>query len=122
MAEPNLINTSSCYFKQATFENIASSGGTGTTLVSSTTDKHKKVVSIFFCNTTGSTVQIYMYDSSTSGSRYYLYQVDIPSKSTLVAVTKDTPIHFVEGSHSLVAYASGTGVDCHVNLEEYDDA
>lgn len=122
MAEPNLINTSSCYFKQATFENIASSGGTGTTLVSSTTDKHKKVVSIFFCNTTGSTVTIDMYDSSTAGSRYYLYQVDIPSKSTLVAVTKDTPIHFVEGSHSLVAYASGTGVDCHVNLEEYDDA
>lgn len=119
MAEPNLINTSSCYLKQLTFENISTSA---TTLVSSTTDKHKKVVSIFFCNTTASTVTINMYDASTAGSRYYLYEVDIPAKSTLVAVTKDTPIHFVEGSHSIVALASGTGVDCHVNWEEYDDA
>lgn len=122
MAVPNLINTSSCYFKQLTFENISSTAGSGTSIVTSTTDKHKKVVSIFFCNTTGSTVTISMYDSSTSGSRYYLYEVDIPAKSTLVAVTKDTPIHFEEGSHTLVALASGTGVDCHVNWEEYDDA
>ena len=119
MANPNLINTSSCYLKQATFENISTSF---TTLVSNTTDKHKKIVSIFFCNTTGSTVTIDMYDSSTAGSRYYLYEVDIPAKSTLVAVTKDTPIHFMDGSHSLSAKASATGIDCHVNWEEYDDA
>ena len=118
MANPNLINTSSCYLDHA----YGGVGTTATTLLSNTTHKMKKVVSIYFCNTTASTKTISMYDSNPGTDRYYLKDVDIPSKSTLVAVTKDAPIHFEDYTHSLAAIANATGVDFVINWEEYDDA
>lgn len=118
MADPNLINVTSCILDEA----IGGVGTTATTLVTYTNNKLKKIVSIYFCNTTASTQTISMYDSNPGTNRYYLKDVDIPSKSTLVAVTKDAPLHFGDSTHSLVAIASATGVDFVINWEEYDDA
>ena len=87
-------------------------------MLSYTNNKLKKIVSIYFCNTTASTKTISMYDSNPGTNRYYLKDVDIPAKSTLVAVTKDAPIHFEDVTHNLTAIANATGVDFSINWED----
>ena len=124
MANPNLINTSSCFGNFINFQNVAAQSSGGTTLLSgsSLTDKLRKVVLITFCNTTSSVRTIRLYESSTSGSGYILYDVDLPAKATLVAIDRETPLYMPEGSRSLLAAADSTGVDVTIVYEEYDDA
>lgn len=120
MAQPNLINTSSCFLNFVSFENIST--GT-TTLLSSATDKQRKIVSLYACNTGSSTATFDLYLSATGPTvRYICNDVPIPSKTTLVVITRDSPVHFNEGSHILVMSASATGIDVYCSYEEYDDA
>ena len=121
MANPNLINTTSCLLKTVILGSIATSVP-GTTALSSITGKHQKVVAAYFCNTTASTVTIDLYHNSQGGQKYYFKSVDLPGNTTIVGVTKDAPIHFPEGSHTLCVQASASGVDVLLSVEEYDDA
>lgn len=119
MAQPNLINTTSCFLNHVTFENVST--GT-TTLLSSATDKQRKIVSLYACNTGSSTATLDVYLAVTGGSRYICNDVPIPAKTTLVVITRDAPVHFSEGSHALTMSASATGIDVYCSYEEYDDA
>ena len=119
MAQPNLINTTSCFLNFVTFENIST--GT-TTLLASATDKQRKIVSLYVCNTGSSTATFDLYFSATGATRYICNDVPIPAKTTLVVITRDAPVHFSEGSHALTMSASATGIDVYCSYEEYDDA
>lgn len=118
MANPDLINATSCILQTLG----GAVGTTDTTVLSSTTHKMKKVVSVYFCNTSASTVTVDFYNANPGTDYYYVKDVDIPAKSTLVVVTKDSPIHFSDTTHSLVAIANATGVTYALAYEEYDDA
>lgn len=118
MANPDLINATSCILQQTGGE----IGTTVTSVLSTTTHKMKKVVSVYFCNTSASTVTVDFYLSHPAPNYYFVKDVDIPAKSTLVVVTKDSPIHFSDTTHTLVAIASATGVTYAIAFEEYDDA
>lgn len=119
MAQPNLINTTSCFLNFVTFENIST--GT-TTLLASATDKQRKIVSLYACNTGSSTATLDVYLNASGNIRYICNDVSIPSKATLVVITRDAPVHFSEGTHALVLSASATGIDVYCSYEEYDDA
>ena len=118
MANPNLINTTTAYLES----NHGAVTTSPVTIVPYTSNKIKKIVSIYFCNTTASTITVSMFDANPGTDRYLLKDVDIPTKSTLVAVTKDTPIHFEDFTHNLDCTANALGVDFFVSWEEYDDA
>tara|TARA_R100000149_G_C5837645_1_gene110900 strand:- start:492 stop:848 length:357 start_codon:yes stop_codon:yes gene_type:complete len=118
MAQPNLINTTSCFLKFATVAVSTS----GQTLLSSATDKQRKIVSLYACNTGTATKTLDIYFTATGVTRYVVKEVPIPAKTTLVVITRDTPVHFEEGNHSLTINGSATGIDVYMSYEEYDDA
>lgn len=126
MANPNLINTSSCELQQGLFllgtspSNLA---GSKLTVNNPFLNKIVKVVSLYVSNITASTQTVTVqFNNPGSVLRYLAYQVDVPAKSTLVLITKDSPVHLVE-YQNLEAYTTGSNLlHAVVSTEVYDDA
>jgi hypothetical protein len=122
MAAPNILTATSVYGKTT---------GAALTLTQTTAvlacpaNKALKVNSIIVSNVDGSTsvdVTVYFYDSSAVARRAIAYQVTVPAKSTLVVLSKDTPI-YLEESDEIEAGASATSdAEIIVSYEEIDDA
>jgi len=126
MAQPNLINTTSCLVDNSAF-NLGSSpseiAGSRTTVSNPYVNKSVKVVSCYFSNVTSST-QIFSANLNNPGNivRYLAYQIEIPAKSTIVLITKDSPVYLSEYD-ALEAFSTGSNlVHAVCNFEIYDDA
>lgn len=126
MAQPNLINTSSCLIENNYFSLTTTAGTVAGSKVTSNNpyvNKVIKVVSFYASNITASTQTITVLFSNPGNVITYLaYQVDVPVKSTLVLITKDSPVYLEEYAN-LEAFASTTNsIHATVVYEVYDDA
>ena len=126
MAEPNLINTTSCLLESSKF-NLGSSASTlaGSKATSGNpyVNKSIKIVSCYFANVTTST-QVVTAQINNAGNvpRLLAYQIAIPAKATLVLITKDSPI-YLEEYDNFEAFSTGQNlVHAITNFEIYDDA
>jgi hypothetical protein len=126
MAEPNLINTTSCYIESTKFNlgtSISTLAGSKATTSNPYLNKSIKVVSCYFANATAST-QVVTAQINNPGSivRYLAYQTAVPAKSTLVLITRDAPVHLME-YEAFEAYTTGSNlIHAITNFELYDDA
>ncbi len=126
MAEPNLINTTSCLVENSAFLLTASEtqiAGSKATSGNPYLNKSVKVVSLYLCNYSSGTKTANVFlNNAGSVVRYIAYQVSIPANTTLVVVTKDSPI-YLEEYDCLSALASATNsIHAVCNFEIYDDA
>ena len=126
MANPNLINTTSCEIQHAGYiltSTPATIAGSKTTISNPYQNKSIKVVSCYFANVTAFTQTVSVNTNNPGGIiRFYAIQVAIPARSTLVLATKDSPIHLSE-FQCLEAYSTGSDlIHAQVNFEVYDDA
>lgn len=122
MAAPNVVNVSSIYGKT-----------TGLALTSSSQDiltcaanKLLKINSIIVANVDGSnqdavTVGWYNVDNTTTFK--LAHSVDVPAKSTLIVLGKDSPIYLEEGDKITALGSAASGdLEIIVSYEELDDA
>lgn len=126
MAEPNLINTTSCLVENNNALLTTSESqiaGSRATSGNPYLNKSIKVVSLYLCNYSSATKTATVYMNNAGNViRYIAYQVSIPANTTLVVVTKDSPI-YLEEYDSLSALASATNsIHAVCNFEIYDDA
>lgn len=126
MANPNLINTSSCLLEHNNYSLSSSPiavAGSRVTVNNPYLNKVIKVVSFYVSNITTATYTVTVqYNNPGNLPRYIAYQVDVPAKSTLVLITKDSPVH-LEEYQNLEAYSTGSNLlHASVNFEVYDDA
>ena len=126
MAEPNLINTTSCLVEN-TYLNLSSSArvlaGSRATSGNVYLNKSIKVVSCYFANITSSTATVTaQLNNPGNVPRLLAYQIAVPAKATLVLITKDSPLYIME-YQSFEAFSTGSNIIHAVtNFEIYDDA
>ena len=126
MAEPNLINTTSCLVENNPLL-LTTSGqtiaGSRSTSGNPYLNKSIKVVSLYLCNYSSGTKTANLYmNNAGSIIRYLAYQVSIPANTTLVVITKDAPL-YLEEYDSLDVLASATqSIHAVCSFEIYDDA
>ena len=122
MAAPNVVNVSSIYGKT-----------TGLALTSSSQDiltcaanKLLKINSIIVANVDGSnqdSVTVGWYNADNTTTFKLAHVVDVPAKSTLVVLGKDSPIYLEEGDKiTALGVAASGDLEIIVSYEELDDA
>ena len=121
MAAPNVVNVSSIYGKT-----------TGLALTSSSQDvltcpaeKLLKVNSIIVANVDGSndsTITCSFYDGSATARYKLAHSVDVPAKSTLIVIGKDSPIYLEEGDQIEANAGHASRLTIVISYEELDDA
>jgi hypothetical protein len=121
MAAPNVVNVSSIIGK-------TQGGALATTLgdwVTCLTDKLVKVNSIIVANVDGSnasTITCSFYDHSDTARYKLAHSVDVPAKSTLVVIGKDSPIYLEEGDQIEANAGHASRLTIVISYEELDDA
>ena len=122
MAAPNVVNVSSIYGKT-----------TGLALTSSSQDiltcaanKLLKINSIIVANVDGSNqdaVTVGWYNADNTTTFKLAHSVDVPAKSTLIVLGKDSPIYLEEGDKiTALGVAASGDLEIIVSYEELDDA
>ena len=122
MAAPNVVNVSSIYGKT-----------TGLALTSSSQDiltcaanKLLKINSIIVANVDGSNqdaVTVGWYNADNTTTFKLAHAVDVPAKSTLIVLGKDSPIYLEEGDKiTALGVAASGDLEIIVSYEELDDA
>lgn len=122
MAAPNLAAVTSIYGKTL---GAALSTTLTTDILVCASNKVLKVNSIIVSNVDGANdvdATVYFYDSSAVTRFAIASTITVPADSTLVVLSKDTPIYLEEGDQ-IEAGASAIG-DAHliISYEEIDDA
>ena len=122
MAAPNLVNVTSILGKS-----MGASLGTGsnTDILTCESDKVLKINSIIVANddgTNASTVTCSFYDNSASARYKIAHTVDVPAKSTLVVIGKDSPIYLEESDQIEANAGHSSRLDIIISYEELDDA
>jgi hypothetical protein len=122
MAAPNIVGVTSIYGKttSATLNTT-----TGTTQLTCPTNKVLKINSIICGNVDGVNsvdVTVYFYDSSRSSLVTIAKLITVPSKSTLVVLSKDTSIYLEEGDQIRAGASANSDADIIISYEELDDA
>lgn len=126
MAEPNLINTTSCLVESSKF-NLSNTAtvlvGSKVTVGNPYLNKSIKIVSCYFANITSSTATVTVQLNNPGNvSRYLGYQIAVPAKATLVLITKDSPV-YLEEYDTLEAFSTGQNIiHAITSFEIYDDA
>lgn len=122
MAAPNLVNVTSIYGKTV---GAALSTTTTTDILTCASDKLIKINSIIVSNVDGTnsaTSTVYFYDSSAS-TRYALAStIAVPADSTLVVMSKDSPIYLEEGDQIEAGASAASDLEIIISYEELDDA
>lgn len=104
MANPNIATTTSIYGLTVGSTYLTTSWATILTCSSNTV---LKVNSITACNVSASAVDVSvnLYDSSAAVTHYIAYTITVPSKATLVIMSKDSGIYMNESDY-IQSYAS----------------
>jgi hypothetical protein len=122
MANPNILNATSIYGKTI---GAALSTTVTTDILTCAANKLLKINSIIVSNVDGSNnadVTIQFYDSSATTRYKIANTVTVPADSTLVILSKDSPI-FLEESDQIEGGASAASdLEIIISYEELDDA
>ena len=122
MAAPNLAAVTSIYGKTL---GAALSTTLTTDILVCASNKVLKVNSIIVANKDGANdvdATVYFYDSSVTTRFEIASTITVPADSTLVVLSKDTPIYLEEGDQ-IEAGASASGdATLIISYEEIDDA
>ena len=122
MAAPNILTATSVYGKTIS---AALTTTLTTSILACPANKALKVNSIIISNIDGALAvdaTVYFYDASAVTTNAIGYLITVPAKSTLVMLSKDTPI-YLEESDEIRGGASATGdAQIIISYEEIDDA
>ena len=125
MAEPNLVNVTSIYgrtmAKPLYDDAITHSNASILTCDSNKTIKINSVIvaSIDGANATVIDVAVNHHDH---GRHYIAKNVDLPAKSTLIVIGKDSPIYLEEGDELEARASTDSDADICISYELLDDA
>ena len=122
MAAPNIVNVSSIYGK--TYSNALNTTVTASQLVCPS-NKVLKINTIICGNKDSSNdvdVTVLFMDNSTGSMRTLANLITVPSKSTLVVLSKDTSIYLEEGDEIKAGASANSDADIIISYEELDDA
>ena len=122
MAAPNIINVSSIYGKTL---GAVLTTTTSTNLLACPSNKVLKINTIMVSNVDGTndaSVTAFFYDSSAVASRTLAYQVNVPAKSTLVLIDKNTSIYLEESDQIRAGASAASDLHIVISYEEIDDA
>jgi len=122
MAAPNLVNVTSILGKS-----MGADLGTGsnTDILTCASNKVLKINSIIVANVDGanaSTITCSFYDNSTTARYKLAHTVDVPAKSTLVVIGKDSPIYLEESDQIEANAGHASRLTIVISYEELDDA
>ena len=126
MAEPNLINTTSCLVENSTYlvgtsETVIA--GSRVTSGNPYINKSVKVVSLYLCNYSSGTKTANVYMNNAGNIiRYIAYQVSIPANTSIVVVTKESPIYLEEYDCLACTASALSSIHSVCSFEIYDDA
>ena len=122
MAAPNVVNVTSIYGKTTGLALTNSSQD----VLTCATDKLLKLNSIIVANVDGSAqdaVTVGWYNADNTTTFKLAHSVDVPAKSTLVVLGKDSPIYLEEGDKiTALGVAASGDLEIIVSYEELDDA
>lgn len=121
MAAPNILTATSVYGKTTGAALTQTIGA----ILACPANKALKVNSIIVSNIDGTAavdVSVYFNDSSAVARRAIAYLVTVPAKSTLVVLSKDTPIYLEESDEIEAAASALSDAEIIISYEEIDDA
>ena len=124
MAAPNLVNVTSILGKTM---GAALGTGSNTDILGNGTSSNKvlKINSIIVANVDGSndsTLTCSFYDNDNTARYKLAHSVDVPAKSTLVVIGKDSPIYLEEGDQIEANAGHASRLTIVISYEELDDA
>ena len=125
MTEPNLVNVTSIYGRtkvETLYDDaITHSNASILTCDSNKTIKINSVIvaSIDGANATVIDVAVNHHDH---GTHYIAKNVDLPAKSTLIVIGKDSPIYLEEGDELEARASTDSDADICISYELLDDA
>ena len=122
MAAPNILSASSIYGKTT---GAALDTTTTTSLLanSASSDKLLKINSIIVANVDGTNsadVTISWYDGSSD--RHLAKTVAVPADTTLVVLSKESPIYLEEGQSIRGGASANSDLEVIISYDELDDA
>lgn len=125
MAEPNLVNVTSIFGKTKLelLKDDAISHANASILTCAA-DKVIKINSIIIASIDSSnacTIDVAV-NHHDDGRHYIANTVDLPAKSTLIVIGKDSPIYLQEGDELEARASADSDADICVSYEELDDA
>lgn len=92
----------------------------GTTIINNITDHDVRIVGLYVCNTTTSTISLDVALGVVMSTSYIVKNLDIPPESTVNIFTKDSPAYLPGIYHVLSATASATGLSFSCFTEVYN--
>ena len=122
MAAPNILSASSIYGK-TTGAALDTSTTTSLLANSASSDKLLKLNSIIVANVDGTNsadVTISWYDGSSD--RHLAKTVAVPADTTLVVLSKESPIYLEEGQSIRGGASANSDLEVIISYDELDDA
>ena len=122
MAAPNILSASSIYGK-TTGAALDTSTTTSLLANSASSDKLLKLNSIIVANVDGTNsadVTISWYDGSND--RHLAKTVAVPADTTLVVLSKESPIYLEEGQSIRGGASANSDLEVIISYDELDDA
>lgn len=122
MAAPNLVNVTSIYGKTV---GAALTTTTTTDILTCASNKLIKINSIIVSNVDGTNdanATVYFYDSSATARYALAYTITVPADSTLVVMSKDSPIYLEESDQIEAGASAASDLEIVISYEELDDA
>ena len=124
MAAPNLVNVTEILGRSMGAD-LGTGSNTDILTNGSSSGKVLKINSIIVANVDGSnasTVTCSFYDGSATARYKLAHTVDVPAKSTLVVIGKDSPIYLEEGDQIEANAGHASRLTIVISYEELDDA
>ena len=122
MAAPNILSATSIYGKTV---GAALDTTTTTDILTCASDKVLKINSIIVSNVDGTSAAdatVTFYDNSAT-ARYHLAKtVTVPADSTLVVLSKDSPIYLEESDQIEGGASANRDLEIIISYDELDDA
>jgi hypothetical protein len=115
MANPNLLQATSSL---GSWTGVIVGTSMGNVVTAPSSDNVRKVVSLYACNTTASSITLEMQVYNPGIQRTLVHELTIPANATVVIITKEAPIYLLE-SHTIQAVASASGIHVNVAYEDY---
>jgi hypothetical protein len=122
MTAPNLVNVTSIYGKTV---GAALTTTTTTDILTCASNKLIKINSIIVSNVDGTNAAnatVYFYDSSATARYALAYTITVPADSTLVVMSKDSPIYLEESDQIEAGASAASDLEIVISYEELDDA
>ena len=125
MTEPNIVNVTSIkgrsFLQLLKDDAIDNSNASMLTCDANTLIKINSVIIASIDASNACTVDVAV-NHHDHGRHYIAYQIDLPAKSTLIVIGKDSPIYLEEGDMLEARASADSDADICISFEILDDA